>query len=79
MSDKGAFVEQTDKPSNRPAGRPRRSDVDPGEVKRLRETGRSLREIARELRAGYGTVRRLLFQTASVAPDVSQNPSAEAL
>ena len=38
-------------------GRPRR-EIDAGELKRLLEDGRSLRQIAKDLGRGYGTVYR---------------------
>lgn len=59
-------------------GRPRRNDVTPAHVRELRERGLSLRQIARQLRAGYGTVRKALHR-ATITPDLSENPTAEAL
>ncbi len=43
--------------SKHPGGRPRKA-IDAGELRRLLEEGRSLRQIAAELGRGYGTVRR---------------------
>jgi len=40
-----------------PGGRPRK-EIDREELKRLRREGRSLREIARILKRGYGSVYR---------------------
>jgi transposase len=62
----------------RPGGRPRREDVTPTVVRQLREQGLSLRRIARQLGAGYGTVRKVLAQ-AEDHPEVSENLSGKAL
>lgn len=59
-------------------GRPRRNDVTPSHVSALRGRGLSLRQIARQLRAGYGTVRKAL-QASGSASDLSENPKAEVL
>ena len=59
-------------------GRPRREDVTPAAVRQLRDQGLSLRRIARQLAAGYGTVRKVLSQ-AEDRPEVSENLSTEAL
>src|SRR5688500_15811140 len=53
--------------------RPRRTDVTRAHVRELQERGFSLREIAGQLRAGYGTVRKVLDQPAN-APQASENP-----
>jgi transposase len=58
--------------TNRPRGRPRRDDIDPRRIHELKGRGKSLRAIARELRLGYGTVRRFLRQVPADAPAVSQ-------
>jgi lambda repressor-like predicted transcriptional regulator len=68
---------------NRPAcmkkgGRPRRDDITAGRVLALRERGLSLRQIARQLRAGYGTVRKAL-QTSGSATNPSENRKTETL
>jgi transposase len=60
-------------------GRPPRNDVDPVRIKLLRAEGRSFRQIARELEAGYGTVRRALSSAVNVPPEVSQNRLAGTL
>jgi DNA invertase Pin-like site-specific DNA recombinase len=59
-------------------GRPRRGDVTPDRVRALRQQGFSIRRIARQLGAGYGTVRKVL-QDAEGQPKVSGNPSAGVL
>jgi len=59
-------------------GRPRRADITPERIRQLRERGLSLRQIARQVRAGYGTVRKALHE-ATGAPQPSENPTAEAL
>ena len=45
-------------PARNRGGRPRRV-LDPNEIRRLMGEGLSIREIARRLRAGYGTVYRM--------------------
>ena len=65
--------------NKRQGGRPPRNDIDPVQVRLLRANGHSLREIARELKAGYGTVRRTLSQAAIIAPEVSQNLTVKVL
>jgi DNA invertase Pin-like site-specific DNA recombinase len=79
MSDNGAFAEREQLTKHRPnhPGRPPRNDVDPVRVKLLRAEGHSFRQIARDLGAGYGTVRRALSAVANVSPELSQNPVAE--
>jgi transposase len=62
----------------RAGGRPRRKDVTPAVVRQLREEGLSLRRIARQLGAGYGTVRKALAQ-AENRPEVSENLSGRPL
>jgi hypothetical protein len=56
--------------------RPRRNDVDPRLMRDLKSHGRSLRAIAKELRVGYGTVRRFLAELAPEAPGLSQKSAA---
>ena len=82
MSDNGAFAEREQVTGHGPKhpGRPLRNDVDPVRVKLLRADGHSFRQIARELGAGYGTVRRAaLSAVTNVSPELSQNPVAEGL
>jgi DNA invertase Pin-like site-specific DNA recombinase len=62
--------------TNRPRGRPRRDDINPCRIRELKADGKSLRTIARELRLGYGTVRRFLRQVPADAPAVSQKSGA---
>src|ERR1051326_873034 len=58
-------------PLRRSSGRPRRDDLDPMEIARLRDEKRlSWRQLARQLRAGSTTVRRL-YVTASSPPAAS--------
>ena len=54
-------------------GRPRRNDVNVHLIRELKEEGKSLRLIARELHIGYGTVRRILGRVPPDAPELSQN------
>jgi len=54
-----------------PGGRPRRN-VDAEQVKAMRAAGFSFRQIARQLRLGYGTIRRAA-QARSSSPELSQN------
>jgi DNA invertase Pin-like site-specific DNA recombinase len=80
MLDKGAFVEQglaKGKAGKHPGGRPRR-DVDLSRVRELLHQGASLRQAARQLGLGYGTIHRAIRSTKS-QPAVIQNPIAEAL
>jgi|WetSurMetagenome_2_1015567.scaffolds.fasta_scaffold876035_1 hypothetical protein len=79
MSDNGTFAEreQVTGHGHKHPGRPPRNDVDPVRAKRLRAEGHSFRQIARELEAGYGTVRRALSSVANVSPELSQNPVAK--
>jgi DNA invertase Pin-like site-specific DNA recombinase len=58
-------------------GRPRRQ-VDVEQVKRLRAQGHSWREIARQLRLGYGTVYEAV-QPRTARKEVIENCTAEAL
>jgi DNA invertase Pin-like site-specific DNA recombinase len=60
-----------------PGGRPRRQ-VDVEQVKRLRAQGHSWREIARQLRLGYGTVYEAV-QPRTTRKEVIENCTAEAL
>lgn len=62
--------------SNRRGGRPRRVDVTTAEIRAMRERGLSLRSIARQVGAGYGTVRKALEGPIS-APCASENPKKE--
>jgi DNA invertase Pin-like site-specific DNA recombinase len=62
--------------SGRPIGRPH-VVFHRDQVAELREQGQSLREIARRLRVSYGTIHRLLQQTAA-APVVIQNSIGDA-
>lgn len=63
--------------SKRPGGRPRR-DVDLSRVRELLDQGTSLRQAARQLGLGYGTIHRAA-PTLKSQSDVIQNPIAEAL
>ena len=65
-------------PRTNVGGRPPRTDVTPAQVRALKRQGLSFHEIARQLRAGYGTVRKA-YQRADDATDVSENPSMETL
>ena len=60
-------------------GRPRKP-LDVRELKRLLDDGRSLRQIARDLRCGYGTVYRAAQAFRSAGDprltEVIQNPAA---
>ena len=58
-------------------GRPRRA-LDLAEIQRLQAEGLSLRQIARRLHAGYGTVHRLT-RGPQRDPDLIQNPATDAL
>jgi DNA invertase Pin-like site-specific DNA recombinase len=58
-------------------GRPRRA-LDWAEVQRLQAEGLSLRQIARRLHAGYGTVHRLT-RGPQGDPELIQNPATGAL
>ncbi len=71
-----ATPRETD-PGKRRGGRPRRA-LDAEEIRRLKAEGRSLREIARKLHAGYGTVYRLAGEPKR-DPAAIQNPVAPAL
>ncbi len=53
--------------TNHPGGRPRK-EVSDEELRRLLKEGRSLRQIARLLACGYGTVHR----AAKRLPDMSE-------
>ena len=55
-------------------GRPRRV-VDRDEIIRLQEEGASLREIAKKLGIGYGTVRLRLSQRGKLEPKTSERPA----
>ena len=80
MSDKGAFAEQGSvmtAPQQHPGGRPR-SNVSPEQVQQLRAAGLSLRQIARQLRLGYGTVHRVT-QMQESQPGAIQNSPAGVL
>jgi transposase len=59
------------------SGRPRRH-VDTGQLRRLRDQGYSLRQAARELGLGYGTVHRAV-QSLKSQPGLIQNPVGEVL
>ena len=59
-------------------GRPRRDDITPELALALRARGLSVRRIAYQLRAGYGTVRTAL-RGADGALEASENPNTEAL
>jgi len=59
-------------------GRPRRTDITPEGIRGLRAQGLSLRQIACQVRAGYGTVRKALCQAIGT-PEASENPNAEVL
>jgi transposase len=61
----------------RAGGRPR-VDVDPARVRELLAQGVSVREIARRLRRGYGTIQRAV-QALGKASEVIQNPGTEGL
>ena len=66
-----------------PGGRPRK-EIDAGELKRLLEDGRSLRQIAKDLGRGYGTVYRAARELGHGSADpklaeVIQNPEAARL
>ena len=63
--------------SKRPGGRPRR-DVDLSRVRELLDQGTSLRQAARQLGLGCGTIHRAARSLKSQS-DVIQNPIAEAL
>jgi len=80
MSDRGAFAERgrPREPGPRhPGGRPR-SNVSPEQVQQLRAAGLSLRQIARQLRLGYGTVHRVT-QMQESQPGAIQNSPAGVL
>ncbi len=62
----------------RAGGRPRRDDVDPARVRELRALGLSFRQIADQVSAGYGTVRKA-YRQSDDAPQASENPTAEVL
>ncbi len=53
-------------------GRPRK-EIDTGELKRLLEEGRSLRQIAKKLARGYGTVYRAA-QRLDMAQVIQNSP-----
>ena len=76
MIGKGALPERPTA-SKHPGGRPRRQ-VDVEQVKRLRAQGRSWREIARQLRLGYGTVYEAQHPRRT-RKEVIENSTAEAL
>ena len=61
-------------------GRPRR-EIDPARLKELLAAGFSFRNIARELRVGYGTVYRLVCHGRGDPKLLQpiQNPATEAL
>lgn len=59
-------------------GRPRRDDVAPALVRQLRREGLSFRAIARQVRAGFGTVRKA-YRDGEGAPQASENPNKEVL
>ena len=64
-------------------GRPRK-EIDAGELKRLLEDGRSLRQIAKDLGRGYGTVYRAARSLGHGSGDPKlaeaiQNPEADRL
>ena len=63
--------------ATRGRGRPRRN-VDVERTKNPLSTGTGLREIARQLRLGYGTVHRIVRGAKSPA-EVIQKSSAEVL
>ena len=69
----------TDTEARHAGGRPRKQ-LDIRELKRLLDEGRSLRQIARDLRCGYGTVYRAAkaFHGAGdpKLTEVIQNPAA---
>jgi transposase len=62
----------------RAGGRPRREDVTLARVQELKAQGLSIRQIAAQVRAGYGTIRKILRETRSPA-EASENPTPEAL
>ena len=62
----------------RAGGRLRRDDVTPARVRELKAQGLSIRQIAAEVRAGYGTVRKILSEARSPAV-ASENPTPEVL
>ena len=76
MIGKGALPERPAE-NKHPGGRPRRQ-VDVEQVKRLRAQGHSWREIARQLRLGYGTVYEAV-QPRTTRKEVIENCTAEAL
>lgn len=66
-----------DTQAKHPGGRPRRN-VSADEIRRLRDAGNSLRQIARQLRLGYGTVHRVT-QMQKCQLEAIQNSSAGVL
>jgi len=62
-------------PAMNRGGRPRRA-LDPVEIERLKSEGLSLRQIARRLRAGYGTVYRMA-RGPRPDPELIQNPATD--
>jgi hypothetical protein len=71
------YARQHGTKSGKAVGRPKavfRRD----EVAALKQQGLSLRQIARKLGVGLGTVRRVL-QNGNRTPEVCQNPAAEAV
>lgn len=64
----------------RPRGRPRRDDLDPKEIARLREEERlSWRKLAQRLGAGSATVRRLYVAASGPAASTPYQNSPEGI
>lgn len=76
MPNKGALSERPTE-SKHPGGRPRRQ-VDLERVRRLQAANVPLREIARRLGIGYGTLHRAV-RMLRVDPELIQNSTAEVL
>jgi hypothetical protein len=77
MFDEGPFAEcgpASQSRVNHPGGRPRRQ-VDPEQIVVLLQQGESLREIARRLHLGYGTLHRVVqaMRHWREPPDLIQN------